>query len=165
MTITVVLNTFAEITDFSGDIYVGNSQTYTSLTQDNDAGLFKALNNGTVTGDITVYITSNTIETGSIPLNEFAAPYTLTIRPDAAVERRIAGTCTFSRGIVQLNGADRVTIDGSYGGAGHYLTIENSYWNNQVATIQFTSNGAGQGCTNNTIKNCNIKTGYKDGNS
>lgn len=165
MTITVVLNTFAEIKDFSGDINVGNGQTYTSLTQDNDAGLFKALNNGTVAGDITVYITSNTIETGSIPLNEFAAPYTLTIRPNAAEERRISGINTFSRGIVQLNGADRVSIDGSYGGSGHYLTIENSYWNNQVAAIQLTSNGTGQGCTNNTIKNCIIKTGYKDGNS
>ena len=165
MTISLVLNTFAEITDFSGDIYVGSGQTYTSLTQDNGAGLFKALNNGTVTGDITVYITSNTTETGSIPLNEFAAPYTLTIRPNAAEERRIAGTCTFSRGLVQLNGADRVTIDGSYGGSGHYLTIENSYWNNQVAAIQFTSTGAGLGCTNNTIRNCIIKTGYKDGDS
>lgn len=165
LAIAFIMNSFAETTDFSGDIYVGSDQTYTSLTQDNDAGLFKALNNGTVTGDITVYITSNTTETGSIPLNEFAAPYTLTIRPDAAEERRIAGNCTFSRGIVQLNGADRVTIDGSYGGSGHYLTIENSYWNNQVAAIQFTSTGAGLGCTNNTIRNCIIKTGYKDGNS
>lgn len=150
--------------EFSGDIYVGSGHTYTNLTQ-TTAGLFDAINNGSVTGNITVYITSDLVETGSNGLNEFASPYTIEIKPDQPVSRIITGHTLSSRGLIRLVGADRVTIDGSYGGSGQYLTINNYLWRDNVIAIQFTSQGEGLGCESNTIKNCIIITGRNDSNS
>lgn len=153
-------------TNFSGDILVGSGQTYTSLTINNAGGLFKAINEGTVVGDITVYITSNLTETGDNGLNEFAAPYTITIRPSAAEERIITGWKT-ARGLIYLNGADRVTIDGRFNGQGNYLTINNYYWSTSfnIASIQIASIGSGFGVTDVTIRNCNLYNGHKGSGS
>lgn len=153
-------------TNFSGDIFVGSGQTYTSLTMNNAGGLFKAINEGTVVGDITVYITSNLTETGDNGLNEFAAPYTITIRPSAAEERIITGWKT-ARGLIYLNGADRVTIDGRFNGQGNYLTINNYYWSTSfnIASIQIASIGSGFGVTDVTIRNCNLYNGHKGNGS
>jgi len=153
-------------TNFSGDIFVGTGQTYTSLTINNTGGLFKAINEGTVVGDITVYITSDLTETGDVGLNEFAAPYTFTIRPSAAEVRTINGWKN-GKGLIYLNGADRVTIDGRFNGQGNYLTINNYYWSTSfnIASIQVASIGTGFGVSDVTIRNCNIKNGHKGSGS
>jgi hypothetical protein len=153
-------------TNFSGDIFVGTGQTYTSLTINNTGGLFKALNDGIVVGNINVYITSNLTETGDVGLNEFPSPHTITIRPSAAEVRNISGW-KMARGLIYLNGADRVTIDGRFNGQGNYLTINNYYWisSTSIASIQVASFGTGFGVSDVTIRNCNIKNGHKGSGS
>src|SRR4029079_14428190 len=85
--------------------------------------------------------------------------YTLTIRPAAGQAVTLSGTTsTTLTGIIQLNGADRVTIDGiNTGGAS--LTVENTSVTSGTAAIWISSVAAGSGATNNTIRNCTIKTG------
>ncbi len=54
--------------------------------------------------------------------------------------------------LVDLNGADNVTIDGRVGGAGEIaLTMTNTSTSTSASTIRFTS-----GATNNSVKYCNI---------
>ena len=152
-------STFTATASISGTINVGSAETYTSLT--NPGGIFALINGATVTGNVTVNITSDlTGETGAISLNQFASPYTVTIIPSGAA-RNITGTLA-SAALIKLNGADRVIFDGSIGGGGtdRSLTITNS---NTTApgVIGIISLGVGAGATDNTIKNCNLTTGIE----
>ncbi len=159
----ILKNTNAEsvskATNFSGDILVGTGQTYTSLTWNNPSGLFQAINSGIVTGNINILITSNIEETGAIPLYEFASPYTMTIKPNAAETRIVSGLNMNQRGLLRFSGADRVTIDGSYNNSGNYLTIYNYSSAGNLMSVQLQNEGTGAGCTDFTIRNCTIKTG------
>ena len=104
---------------------------FTSLTLAN--GLFAALNNCLVTGNITATINANlTSETGANVLNQWqevntgtctqlTPSFTLTIKPATATQYIISGTPAANTALITLNGADRVTIDGSYGSSGNYL--------------------------------------------
>lgn len=97
----------------TGTINVGSGETVTSLT--NTGGLFELLNNGTIGGNLTINITSDLItETGSVALNQSAemAPgnYTVTFRPVGAA-RQIRGNN--AAGLIRLNGADRISFDGT----------------------------------------------------
>jgi len=149
-------------TAISGSINVGTAQTYTSLT--NTGGFFDTVNNNVVTGNVTVNITSDlTGETGTVALNQWteegAGSYTMSIRPSGAA-RSITGTGS-STILIKLNGADRVTFDGSIGGGGvdRSLTINNSNTASGTTSMFIASLGTGAGATNDTIKNCIIKTG------
>lgn len=110
---------------FSGTINVGNGQTYTSLT--NTGGLFDAINNGSLIGNVTAVITSDLLETGTNGINSInetgVGNYTFTIVPDGTTERLIVGSNT--AGLIRFNGADRVKIDGRFAGSGRYLRIRN----------------------------------------
>jgi hypothetical protein len=134
---------------------------YASLTL--AGGAFEAINNATVTGNVTIQIASDLIgETGAITLNEFASPFTITIKPTGSA-RGITGSS--SNALITLNGADRVTIDGSLSNtsntvcpvssASKDLTITNTSTVSTGAVVWFQSNGS-NGATNNTVKNCNI---------
>jgi len=99
---------------YSGSYNVGAGETYTSLT--NTGGIFEALNNGVLQGNVTIDVTSDlTGETGSVPLNQLAeeakAIYTVLIRP-VGVARTITGTGSGAT-VIKLNGADRVIIEHS----------------------------------------------------
>lgn len=135
---------------------------YPSLTL--AGGAFEAINNAVVTGNITLQIAGDlTGENGTIKLNEFASPFTVTIKPTGAA-RTITGSLNGS--IIGLNGADRVTIDGSTSGASaascliggnaalRELTIQNTNTGTSavVISLQTGTNGA----QNNTIKNVNV---------
>jgi hypothetical protein len=134
----------------SGIVYVGTGQTYLSLT--NSGGLFEAINNSIVTGNITAYITSDlTTEGGTILLNQWAeesgSGFTLTIMPQGGATRLVSGTN--ATGLINLNGADRVTFDGLNTG-GDALTIRNI--NPSGATIRLLNDAS-----NNVIQNCTIE--------
>ncbi|MCU1267767.1 MAG: hypothetical protein JWM21_4085 [Acidobacteria bacterium] len=137
---------------FNGSVNVGSGQAYTSLT--NAGGVFDNINNGTVTGNTTVNITSDlTSETGAVALNQFAAGFTLTIKPSGAA-RIVSGSATSA--LIKLNGADNVTIDGSTtGGSDRSLTINNTNATG-TAVIWLSSLGTGLGATNDTVKNATI---------
>lgn len=142
----------------SGTVRVGSSETYKSLT--NSDGLFAYMNGAVLTGNVTILITSSiTNETGSVGLKEIAAeggnPYTITIRPNAATNYTISGSSSTS--LIRLEGADRVTIDGSVNNSGRFLTFVNTNTASNTATIHVAS--FTEGANNNTIKNCNISTG------
>lgn len=166
---TITSDTFTSFSFFNigtvgapltGSINVGSGETYTSLT--NEAGLFQVINNNGLSGSLTVNITSDlAVESGTYALNEWievgAGNYTLTIKPSGA-SRAITGTAT-AVSVIKLNGADRVTIDGSLsGGTDRSLTISSTnviHASSEVILIG--SLGPGAGATNDTIKNCIIR--------
>ena len=145
MMFLVTATSFAQVT-VSGAL-VGNG-TYTSLTL--AGGAFAAINGGTQTGAaILITITADvTTETGATALNA-GAWTTLTINPSGA--RTISGTIS-AKPIIDLNGADNVTIDG-LNTSGNSLTISNtnSGTTSNTCTIRFIADA-----TNNTITNCTI---------
>ncbi|MBI2416880.1 MAG: hypothetical protein HYV28_03090 [Ignavibacteriales bacterium] len=152
-------NQFMISASISGAYTVGTGQ-YTSLTANTANGLFKAINDGVVTGNITVTIASDLTEDGTVALNQWteegAGNYTLTIQPDGTTERVISGTAVAaSTPMININGADRVTIDGRFGGSGKYLRFSNT---NATASstgpaIQFTNSSV-----NGDLKYCYVAT-------
>ena len=84
-----------------------------------------------------------------------AGGYTMLIRPSGAA-RTITGTGS-SATLIKLNGADRVTIDGSLsGGTDRSLTIVNPYASSAASVIWVASTTGPNGATNNTVKNCSV---------
>jgi hypothetical protein len=126
---------------------------------------FTAINAGTHQGDITISVAANSAETGPAVLNSTgagSASYTsVLIRPTADAVS-ISGATVTGRGLIELNGADNVTIDGdnpSSGGINRDLTIQNT----AASTITFTSvvrialaTSVVTTANNDTLKNCNI---------
>jgi trimeric autotransporter adhesin len=114
---------------------------------------FNAINNGIHTGTITIDVCGNTTETGTASLNASgsgSANYTsITIRPVGA--RTISGSIA-GAALIQLNGADNVTING-LNSNGNSLTISNTSTSNTAgtSTIRLVNDA-----TNNTITNCSI---------
>lgn len=142
----------------SGTVTVGSNGDYDSLS--GTGGLFAAINDGILTGDIVVNITSDVIETGSVTLNQWSESgtgnYTLTIRPDSATMRTISGNA--ATGLITLNGSDRVVIDGSFGGSGRYLTFRNTNIAGfpSSSTILFINDASG-----NEVRNCVVEGAIK----
>jgi len=102
---------------------------------------FDAINAGTHTGAVTVTIINSTTEAAPCVLNSSgagSASYTsVSIRPsnDNVV---VSGPTVTGRGLIELNGADNVTINGdnpNSGGTNRNLTIQNTAAN----TVTFTS--------------------------
>ncbi|MFL6274081.1 MAG: FG-GAP-like repeat-containing protein [Blastocatellia bacterium] len=153
------INSYLISISYAGSLNVGTGEAITSLT--NAGGLFQTLNNGVLTGNLTINLNSDlTVETGAVVLNQLAEEgaggYTLTIKPNGAA-RTVSGTST-GGGLIVLNGADRVTIDGSMnGGTDRSLTIMNG--NTSGVVIWIASASASNGATNNTIKNGVINGG------
>ncbi len=157
--------TIQDTTFYSGFIFVGTTETFTSLT--NPGGIFEILNNGGLSGNLVLNITSDLAgETGAVALNQWleqgAGGYTLTLKPRGA-PRTITGSAPL--GLITLNGADRVTIEGSIAGgtAGplvggdpllRELTINNTNVATSSAVISIVSGTSG--AVNDTVRNVNI---------
>jgi gliding motility-associated-like protein len=122
---------------------------YTSLT--NAAGAFAAINAGIQTGsNIVITITANvSTESGTNSLNA-GVWTTLTINPSGA--RIISGAPTAGTPLINLNGADRVTINGLNSG-GNSLTISNTSTATTAgtSTIRFIGDASNNTITNTTI--------------
>jgi hypothetical protein len=126
---------------------------------------FAAINAGTHQGSIQISITGNTTEPAvSVPLLKSATPssYTdITIKPsggDFVIGSAAAPTA--SRGVIELNGADNVTIDGddvSTPGIRNLTFSVTQVSTTGIAAIRFASSSATDGATFNTVKNCIIK--------
>ncbi|TRV26892.1 MAG: hypothetical protein EWV88_05660, partial [Microcystis wesenbergii Mw_MB_S_20031200_S109D] len=119
-------------------------------------GAFDAINAGTHTGSISISISGNTTETASAVLNASgsgSASYTsIAIAPSGGAARTISGAITAGSPLIDLNGADNVTINGLNSG-GNSLTISNTTASatSNTSTIRFIG-----GATNNTITNCSV---------
>jgi hypothetical protein len=150
------LNSFQVVTAIPTTVNVGTGQTFTSLT--NNGGLFEAINNRVLTGNSTVNITSDlTAETGTHALNQWAEDgvgnYLLTIQPSGGA-RLVSGSSNFSA-LIRLNGADRVTIDGSGPGGARDLTFRVTE-DDDRAVIWLQSNGT-NGAQQNTFRKLNLE--------
>ena len=97
---------------------------YSSLTKSN--GLFAMLKNAVLSGNLTINITSNLSEDGTVSLSsvyqEVPGTYHLYIKPSAASVRTITGPCV--SGLINIEGVRDVVIDGSYNGTGKYLFFQ-----------------------------------------
>src|SRR5689334_20073430 len=104
--------TYTSNAQLSGNINVGTGQTYTTLT--GAAGFFNQVNTVGLSGNVTVRITSDIIEPGTISLNQWAvgSTFRISITPSAATLRTLLSNDTVSA--FTLDGADRVTFDGRF---------------------------------------------------
>ncbi|MCX7879279.1 MAG: immunoglobulin domain-containing protein [Ignavibacteria bacterium] len=139
-----------------GTYTVGTGQYYQTLSE-----AFYEINTFGMRGNVTLLIMTDITETPpSQPvLNQWTeydgSGYTLTIRPSGG-SRTISGSYS-GTAVVVLYGADRVIIDGSIGGSGRHLTIRNDATSATAGVpIGLWSLGTNQGCTNVTIRNCNL---------
>lgn len=114
---------------------------------------FDAINSGTHTGAITVDIVANTTETLSAVLNASGsgmASYTsILIQPAGGAAITVSGNLPVAH-LIDLNGADNVTINGLNTG-GNSLTISNTGVGTGSA-IRFIADA-----TTNIIQNCTIQ--------
>ena len=122
-------------------------------------GAFDAINAGTHQGTITIGISGNTTETAAAVLNASgagSASYaTITIKPALGKSPVITGSSASA--IIVLNGADFVTIDGSYAGTtSRDLTITNTDSGTSSAVVWLQTTAGSDAATNNTIKNVNL---------
>lgn len=146
----LVLVSSVSFGQLSGNINVGSGQTYTTLTGNNPSGFFRAVNNNGLSGNVTVYITSNITESGDVGLNQWTtgSGFTITIRPSSAVEYSLQANN--STNAFRFDGADNVTIDGRFNGSGRYLKFINT--NTSGTTFRFINDAR-----NNTITYCTIE--------
>ena len=159
-------NSYIISTTYTGVINVGSTETITSLT--NAGGLFELINNGALTGNVTVNITSDLAgELGTNALNQWsedgAGNYTMTIKP-SSTPRSITGSS--ASGLIRFNGTDRVTLDGSLAAtantvcpvsaASRDLTITNTNTGSSSAVVWLQTAAGSNSATNNTVKNCNL---------
>ena len=145
----------------SGNYDVGVNQTYATLTAaSNDINLRG------VSGAVTFTLASDyssVSETFPITINQYtgvSATNTLTIKPGTGVTAVISGTPSLSNPLLQLLGADYVTIDGSNDGTtSRNLTFTNTGITGLTSGIQLSSASASNGATYNVIKNCKFDAG------
>lgn len=139
----------------SGPYTVGVSGNYPNLT----AAAFATRTRG-LQGDVELQVITNITEPGAVAIYPWtetgAGNYNLTIRPTGTdtVFANVANS-----GVIVLVGASRVTIDGRIAGG---TTNELAIVNTNTATgpngvILLASQGAGLGCSNNTIRNLNLR--------
>ena len=104
--------------------------TYTTLK-----AAFDALNAGTHQGVVTINISANTTETASAVLNSSgagSASYTSILIQPSSDGVVISCPTIVGRGVIELNGADNVTINGdnpNTSGVNRNLTISNTALN------------------------------------
>lgn len=147
------VNTYSIVAPLSGPVTVGPTGTYASFS--GAGGLFAALNSSVLIGNLTVNITGDTTEDGSTVLtatmqDNYPYSFSVILQPDSATMRTISGSG--ASGLIRLSGAKRVTIDGSFGGSGRYLTFRNT--NTSGPTITFIDDAS-----NNTMRNCVVEGG------
>ncbi len=124
---------------------------------------FAAVNAGTHTGVINATITANISEGTAFtptPLNasgQGSASFSR-INIGTTGSFTVSGSPITGRSLLELNGADNVTIDGNFSG-NRSLTLENNAATTITATAVIRLIGAtsgGLGCANDTIRNCII---------
>ncbi len=141
----------------NGTYTVGVAGNYTTLT-----AAVNAYNSLCIGGPVIFSLIDNTYPSETFPIvinsNIYqSATNTLTIKPAATKTPTITGNNAL--GIIKLNGADYVTIDGSntVGGTTRNLTLINTSNNSSTTNIIWIASvNASNGASNNNIKNCII---------
>ena len=118
---------------------------------------FDAINNGVHTGNITINITGNTVETATAVLNRSgsgAASYTAINIYTTGVDT-VYGNATISP-VVRFADADNITIDGRIGQTGSTNSLTFASLNSSATVIWIDSTAGGNGAKNILIRNVNI---------
>jgi hypothetical protein len=138
-----VSGSFAQTVVLGADAATTLGNPYTTL-----GAAFTSINASSQAGNIiNITVTGVTVEPVSAALNQSAGPWTsLTIIPVGASQ--ITGN--INGHLVDLNGADNVTIDG-LNAAGNSLAINNSNPGSSASTIRFIADAS-----NNTLNKVNI---------
>jgi hypothetical protein len=121
-------NMFRTAAPFPATITVGAvGGAYSSFT--GTGGLFDALNVASINKNLDIKVVSNTYETGVVDLTSTAfqtGTYKINISPAGATEDSIVGIgATGTGAMMEFVATKRVTIDGSFNGAGKYLIFSN----------------------------------------
>jgi hypothetical protein len=165
-TAPATLNQYTIVGILAGTYYVGTStspnpaRTYPTLTA--AANAYNINNLGGAVTFLLLDASYSTAETFPIVINgnpDASATNTLTIKPNTSVNAIVTGSLA-AGGILKLNGADYVTIDGANttGGTTQNLTIENSSATGSGNTVVWiAAASAADGATFNTVKNTNIR--------
>lgn len=129
----------------------GSTGGYSSL-----AGAFTDINSGVYQGAIDIRINDNFSMTASAVLEASgtgSASYTsILIRPaDTSTVVKQVSTTTANINLIDLNGADNVTIDGRAGGTGTVTNLEFLYNVNTTLTSTNTTMRLNNGATNNVF--------------
>ena len=135
---------------------------------------FDAINTGRHNGNIVININANTIE-GTTPAvlnsnNADPASYiSIIIRPTVN-GLTITGNPAAGFGVIELNGADNVTIDGdnpNVGGTNRNLTVNNTNTNTATGNscIRIATSAIVNSADNITIKNCILNGNVTSGNA
>jgi subtilisin-like proprotein convertase family protein len=99
----------------------------------------------------------------TIQNNTAVGTNTLTIRPASGVSPVISGSN--SGGILVLNGADHIILEGSNSaGTTRDVTVSNTYSGGSSAAIIIRSLGTGNGAVNNVIRNTIVSAGANSSN-
>jgi len=144
----------------------GGGCDYFTLTGNNSA--FKAINDSVITGNVEIQIAADIFgEDGSNGLNApveepAGSNFTIRIYP-TGVPRLVTGS--FPGAMYRLNGASRVTIDGSLGGVGtdRSLTLRNSSLT--TPTVVLIGSVGATPVTNDTLENCVVSNGFNTGSA
>ena len=130
---------------------------FSSLT--GAGGVFAAINNSLLAGNLVLKISGDLTEDGTNGLNEIASndvpspAFTVTIQPADGSPKVISGNVP--NGMIRLNGADRVIIDGRFNNAGRFLTFRNTNVSNPTITLL-------NDASNNTIRSSIIEGASSD---
>lgn len=164
-----VVSQYKILNSLSGTYTVGAGRNFTNIT-----AAIAAYNSSCLSGPVTFLLKDANYTTETFPIiinaNPFAsATNTLTIRPDTSVANpsgNVSIQATTLTHVFALLGADFVTFEGSKSPVKNTLcplvrstrnlTIQN---NNTTATnnaVIFVASNGFDGCTNDTIRNCNI---------
>jgi hypothetical protein len=145
-------NSYALLSGLSGTVTIGASGTYSSIT--GAGGLFAAINTNGVNGNLIAEILDASVsETGANALNIVqygcTSGLSITIRPASGVTTVLSGSNATP--LIDLNGADYVTIDGSNNGSSSKdMTIRNT---GTGAAIRFIN-----GATFDTVRSCIVES-------
>lgn len=156
-------NQYAITPSFAGAYYVPNDpggaadRTFASLTR--AGGFFEALGGLPVSGDLTLIVNGDVLdEDGAYALDAWeeagAGGYTLTIRPDGATLRVLAGTAAAGAPLIDVSGAQRVAIDGRYDGEGAYLALRHT---NPDAASTGATVRIGDQAAHGVLRNCIVE--------
>jgi len=144
-------------TPLFGTKTVGSGGDYGNFNN-NTTGLFKAIADNGLSGNLIVEVISDVNESADYyPLSQWTeycgTGYTITIRSSAATQRVIASNASGANGLIHLAGCKGVTIDGSVSGDGRYLLFrQGSTQVGMPPAIYMTA-----GTQNVTIENCIIE--------
>lgn len=150
-------NSYIIVPQLIGDIFVGQGQLYTSLS--NNGGLFKAINTWGISGDITVRITSDLIETGVNYLkNAGLHGHAVRIVPATTGVKTITNHVATQNGLISFNQTTApIEIDGNFNGSGRYLNFAYASDLTTSSSVQ-SALYLGPGTRNFTVKNCILES-------